>query len=74
MKKIFKMIIHKISTKLFNTVSNMIDRVDKSYKCIKLEDEIASRKLIDTLKRHITLSREIINDLNKHIQKLNKVK
>ena len=74
MKKIFKMFIYKIETKVCNTINNLASKLDKQYTNVKFENEIASRKLVVELKHHIVETHNVINILEEHIQKLNKIK
>ena len=74
MKKIFKMFIYKIETKVCNMINNLACKLDRQYTNVKFENEIAARKLVVELKHHIVDTHTVINMLEEHIQKLNRIK
>lgn len=74
MKKIFKMFVYKIQTKVCRYIDKLVYKLDKSYSNIKFENEIVTRRLIIDLKQHIIKTHTVINILENHIQNLSKVK
>ena len=74
MKKIFKMFLYKIQTKVCRYIDKLVYKLDKSYTNIKFENEITTRRLIIDLRQHIIKTHTVINILEDHIKNINKAK
>ena len=74
MKKIFKIFLYRIQTRVCNHMNKLATKLDTLYTNTKFENEIATRKLVIELKQHVVKTHTVIDILENHIINLSKTK
>ena len=72
MKKIVKIIYHKICIFIGKFLNHVLNNIDKTYINIKMQDEYDSKQLISRLKDSIKTMRSLIKLLEEHVQDIEK--
>ena len=72
MKKIVKIIYHKICIFIGKFLNHVLNNIDKTYINIKMQDEYDSKQLISRLKDSIKTMRSLIKLLEEHVQDIKK--
>lgn len=72
MKKIVKIIYHKICIFMGKCLNHVLNNIDKTYINIKMQDEYDSKQLISRLKDSIKTMRSLIKLLEEHVQDIEK--
>ena len=72
MKKIVKIIYHKIYIFICKFLNHVLNNIDKTYINIKMQDEYDSKQLISRLKDSIKTMRSLIKLLEEHVQDIEK--
>ena len=72
MKKIVKIIYHKICISMGKCLNHVLNNIDKTYINIKMQDEYDSKQLISRLKDSIKTMRSLIKLLEEHVQDIEK--
>ena len=72
MKKIFQIIYHKIHILLCKCTNRILNRLDRKYTNIKMQDEYDSRQVISRLKGCKKTISNMIKLLEEHVQDIKK--
>ena len=72
MKKIVKIVYHKVCISIGKCLNRVLNNIDKTYINIKMQDEYDSKQLISRLKDSIGTMHSIIKLLEEHVQDIEK--